>query len=299
MPVTAGHVPGLTSRLRRVPMDPRRFHSGRWFLLAEGVLVSAFAIAGLVSGILHPHAGPTGTPVLGLASTPAHNAILLAFGLLAVAGVGNRRAAVTVTALSAVAYTMMLFISSVATSQNMPTPLGLHAAHILLHGVLGVVNLALLIWLIPDELGDEAWVPRRRRERDHDRRQPSASEPATDSTAMRPGKVSATNPQSSPGATTREQESGVDTPRPPHSVAGGQPTQPASVLPPGRALLEQSSSPETNEPSAEDAATSIRLKLLTARATDAMRSRRGAMAVAVVAAVVGIILWRRRSSFRR
>ena len=52
MPVTAGHVPGLTSRLRRVPMDPRRFHSGRWFLLAEGVLVSAFGIVGLVAAAL-------------------------------------------------------------------------------------------------------------------------------------------------------------------------------------------------------------------------------------------------------
>jgi hypothetical protein len=71
MPVTAGHVPGLTSGLRRVRTDPRRFHSGRWFVLAEGVLVSAFGIAGLVSAALHPHAGPTGAPVLGLTSTPA------------------------------------------------------------------------------------------------------------------------------------------------------------------------------------------------------------------------------------
>jgi Domain of unknown function (DUF4383) len=298
MPVTAGHVPGLTSRLRRVPMDPRRFRSGRWFLLAEGVLVSAFAIAGLVSGILHPHAGPTGTPVLGLASTPAHNAILLAFGVLAIAAVGKRRAAVTVTALSAVAYTMLLFFSSVATAQGMPTPLGLHAAHILLHGVLGVVNLGLLIWLIPDEMGDETWAPRRRRERDSDRRQLSASEPATDSTAVPPGKVSATNPESSLGATTREQESGVAARPPRHSVARGQP-EPASVLAAGHALLEQSSSQETHEPLAENAATSRRLKLLIARAADAMRSRGGVMAVTVLAAVVGIVLWRRRGSFRR
>jgi hypothetical protein len=39
MPVTAGHVPGLTSGLRRVPADPGRFHSGRWFLLVEGASV--------------------------------------------------------------------------------------------------------------------------------------------------------------------------------------------------------------------------------------------------------------------
>jgi uncharacterized membrane-anchored protein len=131
MPVTAGHVPGLTSGLRRVRTDPRRFHSGRWLLLAEGVLVSAFGFAGLVSAVLNPHAGPTGVPVLGLSSTPAHSGMLLVFGLAAVAAVGNRRAAVTVTALSTVAYTMLLFVSSVATASTIPTSLGLHTADIL------------------------------------------------------------------------------------------------------------------------------------------------------------------------
>lgn len=103
MPVTAGPVPGATSELRTVRLDPGHFRNGRWFLLAEGVLVSLFGIAGLVSALLHPHAGPTGAPVFGLASTLTHSAILLAFGVVAIAAVGNRRAAVIVTALSAVA----------------------------------------------------------------------------------------------------------------------------------------------------------------------------------------------------
>jgi hypothetical protein len=41
MPVTGGHVPGLTSRLRRIPMDPGRFHSGRWFLPVEDIAGAA------------------------------------------------------------------------------------------------------------------------------------------------------------------------------------------------------------------------------------------------------------------
>jgi Domain of unknown function (DUF4383) len=110
--------------------------------------------------MLYPHAGPTGAPVLGLASTPAHSGLLLALGLVGIAAVGNRRAAVAVTALSAVGYTMLLFFSSVGTARRMPTPMGFHAADILLHGVPAVANLALLMWLIPDELGDEARVPR-------------------------------------------------------------------------------------------------------------------------------------------
>src|SRR5947209_12578200 len=180
MPITAGHVPGVTSGWRRVPMDPGRFHSGRWFLLTEGALVSAFGIAGLVSAALHPHAGPTGAPVLGLNSTPPHSGMLLAFGVVAIAAVGTRRAAVSVTALSAVGYTMLLFFSSVASARRMPTPMGFHAADILLHGVLAVVNLGLLMWLIPDELGDEAWAPRRRPGRGRDRRRPAVPEAVTE-----------------------------------------------------------------------------------------------------------------------
>lgn len=260
MPVTAGHVPGVTSGLRRVPTDPKRFRSGRWFLLAEGALVSAFGIAGLVSAILHPHAGPTGAPVLGLASAPAHSALLLAFGVAAVAAVGNRRAAVTVTALSAVAYTVLLFFSSVASTRTMPTPLGFHAADVVLHGVLAVVNLGLLMWLIPDELGDEAWVPRRRQGRGRDRRERSPA-----------------------AAAARAQESGAlgSPPQPPR----GQPSQPrttnppVSVQPARRALPERSRSQETNEPSADDVENSTRVKHLVP------------LALAVLTAVVGIVIW--------
>ena len=274
MPVTAGHVPGLTSGLRRIRTDPDRFRSGRWFLLAEGALVSAFGVAGLVSAALHPNAGPTGAPILGLASTPAHSAMLLAFGLVAIAAVGNRRAAVTVTALSAVVYLMLLFFSSVATAQAKPTPLGFHAADIVLHGVLSVVNLGLLMWLIPDELGDEAWVPRRRRGRERDRRRPSASAAVTEPAAVSPSVASPTNPGSPPAATQQAQES--DTHRSP-------PQRPVA----------QPMSRETNDPPAHKAEKSTHSENVTAAATNPALSRRLA-ALAVVAAVVGIAIWIRR-----
>ncbi len=300
MPVTAGPVPGLTSGLRRVPIDPGRFHSGRWFLLAEGVLVSAFGIAGLVSAALHPHAGPTGVPVLGLASTPSHSGMLLAFGVVAIAAVGSRRAAVTVTALSAVAYTMLLFVSSVATARRMPTPLGFHAADIVLHGVLAVVNLALLMWLIPDELGDPIWVPRRRQARGRDRRQPSASEAITEPAAVSPSMVSATKPASPAAAAARAQESGAHAHPPQHPVAHGQPGHPGStnspigVGPARRGRLGQSRSQETNQPSAHNVGNSTQVNLA-ARATDAVLSRGAVVPVAVVlAVVVGIVIWIRR-----
>jgi hypothetical protein len=299
MPVTMGPVPGVTSGLRRVSVDPGHFRNGRWFLLAEGVLVSAFGIAGLVSATLHPHAGRTGAPVVGLASTPAHSGILLAFGVAAIAAVGNRRAAVIVTALSAVAYMVLLFFSSVAAARTMPTPLGFHAADIVLHGVLAVINLALLMWLIPDELEGPAWVPRRRPRRGRDRPQPSA-EAVAEPAAVSPSRVSATSPGSPPAAAARAQESGAHGSPPLHSLARGQPTHPestnplVSVQPARRALLEQSRSHGAKEPSAHDVENSTGVKHLAARATDAARSRGVIVPVAVLAAVVGIVVWIRR-----
>lgn len=301
MPVTAGHVPGLTSRLRRIPMDPGRFHSGRWLLLAEGVLVSAFGIAGLVAAALHPHAGPTGASVLGLATTPGQSAILLAFGVVAIAAVGNRRAAITVTALSAVAYFMLLFVSSVATAYANPTPLGFHAADILLHGVLAAVNLALLMWLIPDELGDEVWAPRRRRKRD--RRQHSALE-----VAREPGVTSTTvGPEAkppSPEGTARAPDIRAHPSSSEPPLSRSQPNQPGSSNPPvgggaeHRGLVEQSSGHQGHELLARNGDGSARGKRLAARLTDAVSAYGGVVAVAVLVATVGIIIWRRRRSFR-
>ncbi len=269
MPETAGHVPGLTSGLRRVPMDPGRYHSGRWFLLAEGALVSVFGIAGLISAALHPHAGPTGAPVLGLTATPWYSGMLLVFGVAAMACSPNRRAAVTVTGLSAAAYTILLFVSSVATARDKPTPLGFHAAEVLLHGVLAVVNLALLMWLIPDELGDEVWAPRRRRARSRDRQQAATPQAVTEPAAVATRKVVETKSDPPGAATARAYESRARPSPPRHSQ-------------------------ETNESRADDADNSPSVKQPTARATLPVLSPGAVVALVVLAVVLGIVIWIRR-----
>lgn len=278
MPVTAGPVPGVTSDLRRVRMDPGRFRSGRWMLLAEGLSVSAFGIGGLVSAALHPHAGPTGAPILGLTSTAPHSAMLLAFGVAAVAAIGKRHAAVTVTALSAVAYTLLLFIGSVATARATPTLFGFHAAGIVLHGLLGVVNFALLMWLIPDELGDEAWVPRRGRDRDA--QQPSHATPQHEAGPSNP--APATQPGSPPAA-------------PGAGQTASQASPPVDVGRSPGALLEQPSGFGTNEPSSPRIERPTHWNHFAARSAAAVPSR-GAVPVAltILAAVVGVIIWIRR-----
>lgn len=276
-------------------MDPGRFRSGRWFLLVEGVLVSAFGIAGLISAALHPHAGPTGVPLLGLATTAAHSAILLAFGVAALAAIGYRRAAVTVTAVSAIGYLMLLFFSSVATARAKPTLFGFHAADIVLHGVLGIVNLALLMWLIPDELGDEAWGPKRGRSRGRLRPSPFAA-------VTEPGSMSAaavTKPGPPPAAPAAPAlESGARGSPPPHPVVAEQQRQPGpttqsiSVRPAHRTALEQPRSHETNGPSAGSVQKAGQAKRSATRVAGAVLSHGLVpVAVAVVAAVVGITIW--------
>jgi hypothetical protein len=261
MPVTAGPVPGMTDGLRRVPADPKRFRSGRWFLLAEGVLVSVFGIAGLISAALRPHVENTRAPVSGMASTPAHSAILLALGLVAIVAVGSRRAAVTVTALSAVGYLVLLFVSSVGAARGLPTPSGWQSAGVLLHGVLAVVNLALLMWLIPDELGDETWVPRRRRGR-------ARSEPTAASRSTPP-----------PATSTS-----------PHPVAP-QPSQ--SEPTERRTVFEETSSQEENEPRS-NVENATQVTHLAGPAKGSVLSRGHILALAVLFTVIGIVIWARR-----
>lgn len=48
-PLTQGPMGRLTSGLRLVSRNPKHFRNGRWFLLAQGVLLIALGTAGFVS----------------------------------------------------------------------------------------------------------------------------------------------------------------------------------------------------------------------------------------------------------
>jgi hypothetical protein len=157
-PVTKGPVPGLTSGLRRVSVDPSHFRSGRWLLLAEGLAVGALGIAGIVSS----SAQTSAARALGLGLALWQAGSLLGFGLLAVMASLRRRVAVIVTASAAVAFLVLLVISSVAVVHGGPRTAGFRPFDIVLYGVLAGLNLALLMWLVPDALEGPAWVPARR-----------------------------------------------------------------------------------------------------------------------------------------
>ncbi len=159
-PVTQGPEGRMTSGLRLVSRNPAHFRQGRWFLLAEGVLLIALGGAGFISAATHPDASPDGAPVLVLALTPWHSAILLGFGVLAVAGTWQRHAAIIVAASGTVGFLVLLFVGAVAAAHHAPGPLGFEARDIVLHGLVAAANFAVLYWLIPDALEGPDWVPR-------------------------------------------------------------------------------------------------------------------------------------------
>lgn len=163
-PETKGPVPGLTSRLRRVSLNPAHYRSGRWLLLAEGVLVAALGTAGIIVSAGQPGAGGASAEVLGLALTPAHSVFLVGFGALAMLFSLRRRAAVVLTVTATIGFLALLLIGGVATGDAASGPFGFDPHDIVLNGVLVGINLALLIWLVPDLLEGPAWVRRRRQQ---------------------------------------------------------------------------------------------------------------------------------------
>ena len=148
--------------MRLVSRNPGHFRNGRWFLLAEGLVLIGLGICGFVSAAMHPDAPPTGAPVLVLALTPWHSAILLGFGALTLAGTLHRRLAIAVSAAAAVVFMLLVIAGAVAAAHHAPGPLGFEARDIVLHGVLAASNFAVLYWLIPDVLEGPDWVKRPR-----------------------------------------------------------------------------------------------------------------------------------------
>ena len=159
-PIIRGPFGRRTSWLRLESRNPSHFRSGRWFLLAEGVLLITLSAAGFISAATHPDSPPTGAPVLVLALTPWHSAVLVGFGLLAMLSTLKRRAAVVVTSLSAVFFLGLVLIGAVSAAHHAPGPLGFEARDIVLHGLVAALNFAVLYWLIPDVLEGPDWVPR-------------------------------------------------------------------------------------------------------------------------------------------
>ncbi|CAN5663132.1 hypothetical protein BH09ACT8_BH09ACT8_15040 [soil metagenome] len=153
-PVVRGAAGRLTSDMRLVSRNPSHFRSGHWLLAAEGGVLVVLGGAGFASNVWHGGVAP----VLVLALTPWHSAILLSFGLLAMIGSMNRRAAITVTAVGTVAFLALVVVGAVSAISHTAGPLGLEPRDIVLHAMVSAANFAILYWLIPDVLEGPDWV---------------------------------------------------------------------------------------------------------------------------------------------
>ena len=158
---TRGPVPGLTSDLRRVSLNPAHWHQSRWLLAAETLATAILGAAGLVGVYLVAPAG-AGFAVAGLLLTPALSWVLLGVAAIAATSMLHRRLALVFSAAMTSCALALIMISAVAATHHAPGPLGLTAAAIVLWGVLACYNLALMMWLAPDQIEGPDWVPKRR-----------------------------------------------------------------------------------------------------------------------------------------
>ena len=162
-PVTKSPYNGANSPLRPVNLSPSRYHSGRWFLLAEALLVAGLGVYGLLAEVITPDFTARGVAVaLRVASTPAHCWLLIVFSVLAALATLRRRTTLIMTGVGVGGFLLLFTIGTVAAVRSAPGPLGFNASESVLHAVLMAINLGLLLWLLANALEGPAWVRRRR-----------------------------------------------------------------------------------------------------------------------------------------
>jgi hypothetical protein len=156
MPVgeSATALPRLERVVIPTPRPPGRFRVGRWWLVAEGVLVVQLAGVAIAELSLHPGHASGGASLRGLMLTPVRVALLLAFGVTALLAARHRRATTVVTAIATVVFLALTAAGDAAVTACLPVKWGVDPHNSALYAVLLVYNFTLLIWLVPD-IGDE------------------------------------------------------------------------------------------------------------------------------------------------
>jgi hypothetical protein len=172
---------------RAVPSEqhrPMRFRSGRWFLLAEGLLISELACFAVTAEAFHPGSRPVGGALFGLVLTPVRIGLLFVCGVAAILATLNRRAALVVTAIASVGLLALTTIGDIAAADSLPHKWGIDPHNAGLYAVLLTYNFALLVWMIPNTTA---------RSRPVMRRVPWRAAPATSQTGSRASVIAPPN----------------------------------------------------------------------------------------------------------
>ncbi|BBZ44330.1 hypothetical protein MPRM_16110 [Mycobacterium parmense] len=155
-------MPPATSDLRRVSLNPAHWRQSRWLLAAEAGATAALGLVGLVGVFLVAPVG-VGFSVAGLPLTPTLSWVLLGVGATAAVSMINRRVALMFTAATGICAGGLVIVTAVATTHQAGGPMGLAAGGIVLWGLLACYNLAVLMWLAPDQLEGPEWILKRRK----------------------------------------------------------------------------------------------------------------------------------------
>lgn len=172
-PRDPGDPAGNTS-LIPVNLDQSHFRTARWWLLAEGVLLLALGVAGLILGQLRRTEVIGAAPDWDLALTPIHSWLLIGAGILAGLAMLHRRTTLAATTIGAIAGLLLFAIGTAslgtpATGHSMLRLWRYQVGDSVLFCVLTAYNFALTVWLVANAIEGPAWVRRHTRAAsDHD-----------------------------------------------------------------------------------------------------------------------------------
>ena len=118
-------------------------------LLVEGLVIGVLGGVALAWSTASLRIGAEGTPMLGLALTPLHGALLMTAGTLAMLVCFGRWPTVAFSAAATVSWAALAVVCAARTARHTPGLLGFDARDTVFDAVLGAYNLTICLLLIP------------------------------------------------------------------------------------------------------------------------------------------------------
>jgi peptidoglycan/LPS O-acetylase OafA/YrhL len=127
-------------------------------LAAEAATAASVGAVGLIGAMV---VSDSALRVAGVPLTSPLSAVMLAIAVCAASAMIHRRAAKLFTAGVSTAAVALTVICAVAAAHHDPGPLGFTAPAVLMWAAVFSYNLALLMWLLPDQIQGPEWLRRR------------------------------------------------------------------------------------------------------------------------------------------